>query len=167
MNEKLIKEIQVSFVKSNTRLFLRSWSFASLFVFLYTLSFVENILSHVTASLFAGILVACNILFINAAFDVINFFGLKMKLEKEEYLKKVTVMRNKGRLNHCLKFFTTFDNVQVYELNGKRLKNPIRATLSHRLQENEKTGSLVKLPIGYFYIPERNENQSDEIKKAA
>lgn len=174
MSLDLIKQAKSGFKKNIKGMLKNTWLFSSLIMTLVMLSEdvkleVFSLLSHLFVSVAFGFVMACSFTFPLACLSVFQYFILKQKLLDNEHMRSSTfvkISQTKNVFNKIGKFFFGIEKVNVLELNGKKISQPLRAISLYKLKKTQETGSIIQLPIGCFYIPQ-SEVKSLSPKKAA
>jgi hypothetical protein len=178
MSVGLIKQTKSGFKKNIKVMFKNTWSFSSILMSL-VLIFGEataqdipllfSLFFNLFMSAAFGFATACSATFPLACISIFQYSILKQKIMDNEHMRSSTfgkVNQRKSTLNKISEFFLGVEKVNIVELNGKKLSQPLRAILLYKLKDNQLDGSVIQLPIGCFYIPHLKVESSSS-KKAA
>ena len=174
MSSDFIKQAKFGFKKNNKDMFKNNWLFSSVIISLAMISEdlkleVFGLLSHLFVSVAFGFVMAATFTFPLTCLSVFQYFILKQKLLDNEHMRSsnfVRVNQTKNVFSKIGKFFFGIDKVNILELNGKKLSQPLRAISLYQLKKNQNSGSIIYLPVGCFYIPHA-EVQISSSKKSA
>jgi hypothetical protein len=119
----------------------------------------ESIFFEIFVSLLFPILgfaIASSTVFPGICIATLQYFILKQKIIDNEHLKTsnfVTVKHHKSFLLKIGTFFFGIKKVIILEINGKKPSQEISAICLFNLKHNQMKGSMIRLPIGCYYIP--------------
>jgi hypothetical protein len=178
MGLDLIKQTRSGFKQNIKKMLRNTWLSSSLLMSLVLLTgemkseegpLIFSVLAHLFTSIAFGFVMASTATFPLACIAFFQFFVLKQKIIDNEHMKSsafVKINQSKNTFNKVGEFFFGIEKVNVLELNGKKLSQPVRAILLYKLKKNQLTGSMIQFPFGCFFIP-HPEVQSSSSKKVA